>query len=80
MTYKKRGGIFHYVPHADRAEWEAAGWVHAADLGMPHSEYSALYKWVGGGKPVLPYLKEERDKQLADLDYIWPDPLVGDGE
>ena len=40
----KKGGIFHYVPHADRAEWEEIGWVLASELGSPHGEYSALYK------------------------------------
>lgn len=77
---KNRGGIYHYVPHPNRAEWEAQGWVHAADLGSPHSEYSSLYKWAGEGKPVIPYSAEERDKQLNELDYIWPDPIGGDGD
>jgi len=64
----KRGGIYHYVPHAHRAEWEAIGWVHAADLGLPN-----IYKWAGEGKPIMPYLAEEREKGLADFDYVWPD-------
>ena len=34
----KKGGIYHYVPHDSRVEWEAHGWVHAADLGMPHTK------------------------------------------
>lgn len=76
----KKGGIFHYVPHADRAEWEEIGWVLASELGSPHGEYSALYKWAGKGKPIVPYLPDERDKELSDLDYVWPDPLGGDGE
>lgn len=73
-----RGGIYHYVPHASRAEWEALGWVHASDLGLPHNQYSALYKWAGRGKPIIPYLDEERDKELEDLDYIWPDSSAVD--
>ena len=73
-----RGGIYHYVPHASRAEWEALGWVYASDLGLPHNQYSALYKWAGQGKPIIPYLDEERGKELEDLDYIWPDSSAVD--
>lgn len=75
-----RGGIYHYVPHAQREQWEALGWVYANDLGLPHNQYAVLYKWAGEGKPIMPYLSEERDKELADFDYVWPDPAGGDGE
>lgn len=74
----KRGGIYHYVPHASRTEWEALGWVYASDLGLPHNQYSALYKWAGQGKPIIPYLDEERDKELEDFDYVWPDSSAVD--
>lgn len=42
---------FRYVRHADRAAYESAGWVFAADLGMPHCLYSVLMRWGGEGEP-----------------------------
>ena len=77
---KKRGGIYHYVPHTDAAEWEAHGWVHAEDFLMPKKEGQSVYRWVGPGPVSIPYLDAERNKQLEDLDCIWPDPVGGDGE
>lgn len=73
-----RGGIFHYVKHYQRAEWEALGWVFERDLGPPHNFYGHLYKWAGTGPMRLPYLKEERDQQLADFDAVFG--IGGDGE
>jgi hypothetical protein len=73
-----RGGIFHYVAHGDRAEWEALGWVHEHDLGPPHNAYSSLYRWAGKGPAKLPYLNDERERQLADFDAVFG--TGGDGE
>ncbi len=73
-----KGGIFHYVKHSDAPQWEALGWVKAADLGQPHCNYSSLYKWVGTGPVKLPYLDAERDAQLRDLDELFG--VGGDGE
>ena len=36
---------FKYVLHADRAAYEAAGWVFSADLGPSHGRYSVLMEW-----------------------------------
>ena len=42
---------FRYVRHAERAAYEARGWVFAADLGLPHGAYSLLMEWRGEGEP-----------------------------
>jgi hypothetical protein len=42
---------FRYVRHAERADYEARGWVFAADLGLPHGAYSVLMQWAGEGVP-----------------------------
>lgn len=80
MGKSKQGGIFHYVSPEDAAEWESHGWVHAEDFLMPKREGQLVYKWAGNGPLTIPYLDSERNKQLADLDCIWPDPIGGDGE
>lgn len=76
----KRGGIYHYVSDVYRLEWEAVGWVQADDFLMPPKDGQLVYKWEGSGPIRIPYLDEERNRQLADLDCIWPDPVGGDGE
>jgi hypothetical protein len=43
-----------YVGHAERAAYEAAGWVHPADLGAHHGRYSLLMEWRGAGDPPEP--------------------------
>jgi hypothetical protein len=40
-----------YVTHAQVPAYEAAGWVFAADLGLPHSFFSILMRWAGEGDP-----------------------------
>jgi hypothetical protein len=42
---------FKIVRHAERADYEARGWVFSADLGMPHGAYSVLMQWMGEGVP-----------------------------
>ena len=42
---------FRYVRHAQRAAYEAAGWVFAADLGPTHGQWSVLMEWTGIGEP-----------------------------
>lgn len=41
-----------YVRLADIAAYEAAGWVHEADLGPVHGAYSVLMRWAGEGEPL----------------------------
>jgi hypothetical protein len=68
-----KGGIFKYVAHHEASKYEALGWEIAVyDLGPPHNAYSCLYKWVGKGRPRLPYDDEERDRELRDFDDVWP--------
>ena len=43
---------FRYVRHAQRAAYEAAGWVFAADLGPTHGQWSVLMEWTGIGEPT----------------------------
>ena len=45
---------FRYVRHADVPRFIAAGWEHAADLGVPHGEWSVLMRWAGEGEPDGP--------------------------
>ena len=47
---------------------------------LPIWEGYAVYRWAGEGPIKIPYLDAERNKQLADLDCIWPDPVGGDGD
>lgn len=42
---------FRYVRHAERADYEALGWVFSASLGLPHGLYSILMEWPGKGEP-----------------------------
>jgi len=79
LAKAKRGGIFHYVPLADAPEWEAIGWVRVDDAPKPDGKHPSLYRWAGDGKVRIPYLNEERDRELSDFDYIWPDPSGEDG-
>ena len=44
---------FRYIPHSQRAAYEAIGWV-VSDLGEPHSHYSVLGEWARPGEPVTP--------------------------
>ena len=41
---------YRYVRHADRAAYEAAGWVFAGSMGH-HDVYSVLMRWTGEGEP-----------------------------
>lgn len=41
-----------YVRYADVPAFEAAGWVHCADLGPVHGAWSVLMRWAGRGKPT----------------------------
>ena len=47
---------------------------------MPKRADHAVYRWAGPGPVSIPYLDAERNKQLEDLDCIWPDPVGGDGD
>ena len=42
---------FRYVRHADRAAYEAEGWIFSADLGPTHGQWSVLMEWTGVGNP-----------------------------
>lgn len=41
-------GVFQYVRKGDVAERLDEGWKHAADLGVPHGQYSVLMWWCCG--------------------------------
>ena len=51
---------FKYVLHADRAAYEAAGWVFYADLGPSHGRYSVLMEWPFTDAPP-PIERKEAD-------------------
>jgi len=78
-----KGGVFKYVRHYDRAEYERLGWkLVTEDLGH-HSMYSSLYKWHGKGRPTLPeerdlFHDQEIENNLKEFDAIFG--TGGDGE
>ncbi len=43
--------FYSYGAHGRRAEFEAVGWIFAAELGFPHGAYSVLREWRGEGEP-----------------------------
>ena len=56
--------IFKYVPHHLARKYEEMGWEFESPLGLPHSCYAALYKWVGEGEPVEPNIEIEINKKI----------------
>lgn len=47
-------GVYLYVTHSRRAEYELLGWIFAADLGPTHGSYSVLMEWPFYIEPVMP--------------------------
>ena len=54
MSHPPKIQYFKYVRHADKAAFEALGWIFDNPLGPPHGFYAALYRWPHASPPILP--------------------------